>query len=92
MTLYKMERLKYLTCDEIDKAWELFNKWAELTMRKRGVNPRVWKQWVKNNRRERRKCDKYFPTIRVEEGKAKFKEIIEKIRENGYYGVYYPKK
>ena len=28
-----MEGLKYLTCDEMDKAWNLFNKWAELTMR-----------------------------------------------------------
>ena len=45
-----MEGLKYLTCDEMDKAWELFNNWAELTMRKRGVHLRVWKQWVKNNR------------------------------------------
>ena len=86
-----MEGLKYLTCDEMDKAWELFNKKEKLTMRNRGVNPKDWKQWVKDNRRRRRKCDKYFPTISVEEGKAKFKEIIEKIRENGYYGVYYPK-
>ena len=86
-----MEGLKYLTCDEMDKAWELFNKWAELTMVKRGVNRKSWKQWVKDNRRKRN-CDKYFPTISVEEGKAKFKEIIEKIRENGYYGVYYPKR
>ena len=52
---------------------------------KRGVNPRHWKQWVKNNRQNQRKCEKYFPTITVEEGKAKFKEIIEKTRKNGYY-------
>ena len=32
--LYKMEGLKHLTCDEMDKAWELFYKWAELTMNK----------------------------------------------------------
>ena len=86
-----MKDLKYLNCDEMDKALELFNRWAELTMRKRGVQPKVWKQWVKDNRRRRRKCDKYFPTISVEEGKAKFKEIIENIRENGYHGVYYPR-
>ena len=29
-----MEGLKYLTCDKMDKAWELFYKWAELTMNK----------------------------------------------------------
>ena len=66
-----MEGLSYLTCDEMDKAWELFYKWGELTMRQRGVNPRHWKQWVKDNRRGGKKCDKYFPTISVEEGKAK---------------------
>ena len=90
-----MEGLKYLTCDEMDKPWELFYKWSELTMRKRGVNPKAWKQcqrrWVKDNKQRRKKCDKYFPTISIVEGKAKFKEIIEKIRKVGYYGVYYPK-
>ena len=29
-----MEGLNYLTCDEMDKAWKLFNKWAEITMQK----------------------------------------------------------
>ena len=82
-----MEELKYLTCDEMDKAWELFNNWAELTMRERGVDPKSLKHWIKDNKRKRRKYDKYFPTISVEEGKAKFKEIIERIRKNGYYGV-----
>ena len=28
-----MEELNYLTCDEIDRAWELFNKLSELTMK-----------------------------------------------------------
>ena len=85
-----MEGLKYLTCDEIDKAWSLFYKWGKLTMRQRGVNPRHWKKWLKDNRRRGVKCDKHFPTISVEEGKAKMIEIIEKIRENGYYGLKSP--
>ena len=85
----KMEELSYLTCDEMDRAgasppgplkgvlWELFNKWAELTMKERGVNPKAWKKWIKDNKRKRIKCDKYLPTISVKEGKAKFKEIVK---------------
>ena len=87
----KNEELKYmlshLTCDEMDRAWELFYKWGERTMKERGVKTKDWKQWIKDNKRRKRKCDKYFPTISVEEGKAKFKEIVEKIRKSGYYGV-----
>ena len=82
-----MEELKYLTCDEVDRAWELFNKWAELTMKERGVNPKIWKKWIKDNKRKGIKCDKYFPTITGKEGKTKFKEIIKKIRKNGYYDL-----
>ena len=59
---------------------------------KKRSKPKSLETMVKDNRQRRKKCDKYFPTISVEEGKAKFKEIIEKIRENGYCGVYYPKK
>ena len=76
----------------MDKAWELFYKWAELTMNKRGVNPYAWRQSVKNTQREGGNFYKYFPKISVEEGKSKMEEIIERIRKNGYYGVYYPKK
>ena len=72
----------------MDRAWELFNKWTELTMKERGVNPKAWKKWIKDNKQKGKKCDKYFPTISLKEGKAKFKEIIEKIRKNGYYGVH----
>ena len=68
---------------------ELFYKWGESTMRQRGVSPKAWKQWLKDNKRKGKKCDKYFPKITVEEGKAKFKETIEKIRKNGYYGLLY---
>ena len=58
--LYKMEKemLNYLTCDEIDRAWELFYKWGERIMKERGVNPKDWKQWIKDNKRRARKCDK----------------------------------
>ena len=81
-----MEELKYLTCDEIDRAWELFYKWGERTMKERRVKTKDWKQWIKDYKRRKKICDRYFPTISVEEGKAKFKEIIEKIKKNGYYG------
>ena len=87
-----MESLKYITCDEMNKAWELFYKWVELTMNKRGVNAYAWRQSVKNRQREGGNFYKYFPKISVEEGKAKMEEIIKRIRKNGYYGVYYPKK
>ena len=84
--------LKYLlnglTCDEVDRAWELFYKWGERTMNERGVRTKDWKQWIKDNRQRNRKCDKYFPTISVEEGKEKLKEIIGKIRRSGYYGIW----
>ena len=80
-----MEELNYLTCDEMDRPWELFNKSAELTMKERGVSPKAWKKWIKDNKRKGIKCDKYFPKISVEEGKTKFKEIVKKIRKNGYY-------
>ena len=56
-------------------------------MNERGVKTKDWKQWIKNNKKRRRKCDKYFPTISVEEGRAKFKEMVEKIRRSGYYGI-----
>ena len=55
-------------------------------MKERGVKPKDWKEWIKDNKQRRRKCDKYFPTINVEEGKAKFKEIVEKFIRSGYYG------
>ena len=79
--------LHYLTCDEIDRAWYLFYKWGEKTMKARGVMPKDWRKWIKDNKRKNIKCDKYFPTISVEEGREKFKEIIEKIIKSGYYGV-----
>ena len=79
--------LSCLTCDEMDRAWDLFYKWGERTMKERGVKPKDWKQWIKDNKQRRRKCDTYFPTISVEEGRAKFKEILEKIRRSGYYGL-----
>ena len=44
-----MEELKHLTYDEMDKAWELFNKWA---MNERGVNPYAWRQSVRNKRKK----------------------------------------
>ena len=56
-------------------------------MKQRGVTIKNWKQWLKDNRQRRQKCNKYFPMITVEEGKAKMKEIIAKIRKVGYYGV-----
>ena len=61
-------------------------------MNKQGVNPHTWRQSVKNRQREGGNFYKYFNKISVEEGKAKMEEIIERIRKNGYYGVYYPKK
>ena len=79
--------LNQLTCDEMDRAWDLFYKWGEKTMKERGVRPKVWKQWLKDNRQRKRKCDKYFPTINIEEGKEKFKEIVKKIMRSGYYGL-----
>ena len=54
-------------------------------MKEGGVNPKDWKKWIKDNKQRKRKCDKYFPTISVEEGRKKFKEIIEKIIRSGYY-------
>ena len=56
-------------------------------MSSRGVNPKQWKKWVKDNRQKRIKCDKYFPIISVEDGKTKFKEIVERIKGKGYYGL-----
>ena len=38
--------------------------------------------------KERWKFYKYFPKISIEEGNAKFKEIIKNIKEKGYHGVY----
>ena len=52
--------LSCLTCDEMDRAWDLFYKWGERTMKERGVKPNDWKQWIKDNKQRRRKCDKYF--------------------------------
>ena len=79
--------LSNLTCDEIDRAWSLFYKWGEDTIKKRGVKPKDWKLWLKDNRQKGRKCNKYFPTISVEEGIEKFKEIVGKIMRSGYYGI-----
>ena len=36
-----------LTCDEMDRAWDLFYKWGEKTMKERGVNPKDWKKMDK---------------------------------------------
>ena len=83
-----MKGLNNLTCDELDRAWELFYKWGESTMKQRGVSPKAWKKWLKDNKQKGIKCDKYFPTISVEEGNAKMTEIIKKIRDVGYYGVH----
>ena len=66
-----MEGLKYLTCDVVDRAWSLFYKWGESTMKQRGVSPKVWKKWIKDNKRKGVKCNKYFPTISVEEERLK---------------------
>ena len=79
--------LSNLTCDELDRAWNLFYKWGEKTMKERGVNPKDWKKWLKDNKQGKRKCDKYFPTISVEKGRKKFKEIVENIMKSGYYGL-----
>ena len=56
-------------------------------MKERGVRPKDWKQWLKDNKQRGKKCDKYFPTISIEEGREKFKEIVEKIMKSGYYGL-----
>ena len=79
--------LNQLTCDEMDRAWNIFYKWGERTMAERGVSVRHWKQWIRDNKRIRRKCDKYIPGISVEERRAKFKEIIGRLIERGYYGL-----
>ena len=79
--------LNNLTFDEMERAWDLFYKWGEKTMKEGGVRPKDWKQWIKDNKQRRRKCDKYFPTISVEEGRDKFKEIVGKIMRSGYYGL-----
>ena len=79
--------LNNLTLDEMERAWSLFCKWGEKTMKERGVRPKDWKQWIKDNNQRGRKCDKYFPTISVEEGREKFKEIVGKIMRSGYYGI-----
>ena len=39
--------LNQLTCDEMERAWSLFYKWGEKTMKERGVNPKDWKKMVK---------------------------------------------
>ena len=39
-------------------------------MNEQGVKTKDWKQWIKDNKRRNRKCDKYFPTISVEEGQV----------------------
>ena len=79
--------LNELTCDEMDRAWSLFCKWGEQTMKERGISVRHWKQWIRDNKRIGRECEKYFPGISVEEGRTKFKEIIGRIIERGYYGI-----
>ena len=79
--------LNQLTCDEMDRAWNIFYKWGERTMEKRGVSVKRWKQRIKDNKRKRIKCEKYFPVISVEEGRAKFEEIIGRITERGYYSI-----
>ena len=62
--------LNHLSCDEIDRAWDLFYKWGERTMKERGVKTKDWNQWIKDNKRRKIKCNKYFPTISVEGGNA----------------------
>ena len=47
-----MEGLKYLSCDEMDRAWELFYKWAESTMKSRGVNIKNWKKELRRSQGE----------------------------------------
>ena len=42
--------LSHLTCDEMDRAWDLFIIWGEKTMKERGVKPKDWKQWIKDNK------------------------------------------
>ena len=79
--------IAHLTCDELSRAWDLFYRWSERTIKKRGVKPKDWKQWLADNKTQRRKCDKYFPTISVKEGRDKFKEIVEKVMRTGYYGI-----
>ena len=96
-SLYKMEKinqrnaikhmLNNLTFDEINRAWDLLYKWGERTMKERGARVKDWKKWRKDNKQRGKKCDKYFPTISVEEGREKFKEIVEKIMRSGYYGL-----
>ena len=79
--------LNNLTFDEMERAWNLFCKWSEKTMKQRGVRVKDWKQWIKDNKQRGMKCDKYFPTISAEEGREKFKEIVGKIMRSGYYGI-----
>ena len=79
--------LHYLTFDEMNRAWDLFYKWGEKTMKQRGVKVKDWKQWIKDNKQRGKECDKYFPTISVEEGREKVKKIVEKIMKSGYYGI-----
>ena len=43
-------------------------------MKERGVRAKYWKLWIKDNKQRGKKCDKYFLTISVEEGREKFKE------------------
>ena len=47
----------------------------------------IGKKRLKDNKQRKRKCDKYFPTISEEEGRKKFKEIVENIMKSGYYGL-----
>ena len=79
--------LNNLTFDEMERAWSLFYKWGEKTMKERGVRTKDWKKWIKDNKQRGKKCDKCFPTISVEEGREKFKEIVGKIMRRGYYGI-----
>ena len=55
--------------------------------KERGVSPKAWKKWLKDSKLRGAKCNGYFPKISVEEGKAKMKEIIDKIRKVDYYSI-----
>ena len=43
-------------------------------MKERGVRTKDWKLWIKDNKQRGKKCDKYFPTISVEEGRKNLRK------------------
>ena len=46
--------LNNLTFDEMERAWSLFYKWGENTMKERRVRTKDWKQWIKDNKQRGR--------------------------------------